>query len=96
MTTILDESEVAPTSSYEQDDLIFLSQLDETTRTLLEDIDRSEEVLTIRDLLLYNRISDEIDINIEKDDTLIRVLQDLLRTDKDSFKRLDNYIYAYY
>ena len=88
MTTTLDESELAPTTSYEQANL--LSQLDETTRILLTDIDRAEEVLTDEDLVVYDRISNEIDLNIEKDDTLISVLQDLLRTNKDSFKRLDN------
>ena len=72
-----------------------LSQLDETTRRLLTDIDRAEEVLTDEDLVLYDRISDGIDLTIEKDDTLISVLQDLLRTNKESFKRLDNYVYVY-
>lgn len=93
MTTILDEFErVSP----ETDNLLsgLYSQFDEPTRILLTDIDRTEEVLTEEDFLLYNRISDEIDLNIEKDDTLISVLQDLLRTNKDSFKRLDNYVYA--
>ena len=91
--TTLDESELAPTTSYEQANL--LSQLDETARRLLTDIDRAEEILIDNDYDLYNHIIDTIDVNIEKDEKLIRVLYDLLKTNKESFKRIENTVNVY-
>ena len=88
MTTTLDEP---PTYSRAS----LLPLIDETTRRLLDDIDRAAEVLTLADFVLYDRIMDELDINIEKDETLIRVLYDLLKTDKEIFERMDNYTNTY-
>ena len=96
MTTTLDESEVVTATSQEQANL--LPQLGETTRRLLEDIDRAEEVLTRNDEdLLYSRIvfAEDVDVTIEKDEKLIRELYDLLVTNKESFKRIENTVNVY-
>lgn len=88
MTTILDESEVTTPPQVQAN---LLSQLDETTRRLFADIDRAEEILTRNDEdLLYSRIVFYVDVNKEKDEIIIRDLYNLLKTNKDSFKRIEN------